>query len=177
MSERALDPYVSVARAAIESYVRKGSIISPSESVPEAMRSRAGVFVSLKKHGQLRGCIGTYYPTEESIAREIIANAIKAATRDPRFPPVGEEELSSLEISVDILSEPEPCGIDDLDPRRYGLIVESGFRRGLLLPDLPSVETTSQQLAIAKMKAGMAEQEPATLYRFTVERHTQTDES
>lgn len=166
-----MDPYVRLAAAAIETYVRHQQIISPPEGLPPRMKERAGVFVSLKKRGNLRGCIGTFLPTEETIAHEVIANAIKSASADPRFPPVHEEELTELDYSVDLLSEPETCQEEDLDPKRYGVIVESGWRRGLLLPDLPGVKTVDQQLEIARMKAGIGLEEPVHLYRFTVERH------
>lgn len=166
------DPYVSLARLAIEAWVREGRRIQPPSDLPaELLSRRAGAFVSLKKHGVLRGCIGTYLPTEENLAQEIIENAIRAATEDPRFPPVRPEELSELSITVDVLSPPEPCSEEELDPKRYGVIVEKGWRRGLLLPDLPGVETVEDQLRIAKMKAGLSPHEPCKLYRFTVERH------
>lgn len=166
------DSYVRLAIDAIEAYVRHGKIPSPPTDPPPRMKERAGVFVSLKKEGGLRGCIGTFVPTEQDIAHEVIANAIKAASADPRFSPVREEELSQLCYSVDLLSEPEQCGREDLDPKQYGVIVESGWRRGLLLPDLEGVETAEEQLDIARMKAGIEPEEPVTLYRFAVERHT-----
>jgi len=172
MSKEAFDPYVRLATVAIETYVRDQQVISPPKDLTLPMRERAGVFVSLKKQGELRGCIGTYLPTEEIIAREVIVNAIKSASADPRFPPVCEEELAKLVVSVDVLSEPEPCDEEDLDPQRYGVIVESGWRRGLLLPDLPGVGTVSEQIEIARMKAGIDSAEQVRLYRFTVERHT-----
>ena len=167
-------PLVRLARRTIEEYVRRGKIIPPpppQEMTPE-MRRRAGVFVSLKKHGQLRGCIGTFLPTTENVATEVIHNAIAAATEDPRFPPVQPHELEDLEISVDVLSEPEPVeSLDGLDPREYGVIVESGWRRGLLLPDLDGVDTVEHQLSIAMAKAGISPDEPVKVYRFRVQRY------
>jgi len=166
------DPYVGLARLAIEAWVREGRRIQPPSDLPEEFFSRrAGTFVSLKKHGVLRGCIGTYLPTEENLAQEIIENAIRAATEDPRFPPVRPDELPHLSVTVDVLSPPELCTEEDLDPKRYGVIVEKGWRRGLLLPDLPGVDSVEEQLRIAKMKAGLTPNEPCKLYRFTVERH------
>ena len=172
VGRKATDSYVRLAIDAVEAHVRLGERISPPAGLPPRMGERAGVFVSLKKEGGLRGCIGTFLPTEKSIAHEVIANAIKAASADPRFPPVREEELSQLRCSVDLLSEPEECSREDLDPKRYGVIVESGWRRGLLLPDLEGVATAEEQLNIARMKAGIEPGEPVTLYRFVVERHT-----
>ena len=172
MNKEPSDPYVRLAIAAIERYVCRSEVLSPPSAVPPGMKARAGVFVSLKKAGKLRGCIGTFLPVEEDVAREIIANAIKAATADPRFSPVQQEELSELTYSVDLLSEPEPCCEEDLDPKTYGVIVECGWRRGLLLPDLEGVETVERQLEIARMKAGIGSEESVSLYRFTVERHT-----
>lgn len=171
---RKRDPLVELARRAIEAYVREGKVIEPPKDLPRGLFSRrAGVFVSIKKNGVLRGCIGTYLPTAGNIAEETIANAIKAATQDPRFPPVRPDELPHLEISVDILSEPEPCTEKDLDPKRYGVIVEKDFQVGLLLPDIEGVDTVEEQLRIAKMKAGIPPDEPCKIYRFTVERHTE----
>lgn len=141
-------------------------------ALPTALCARrAGVFVSLKKGGALRGCIGTCEPSEGSLAREIIANAIRAATEDPRFPPVAPSEVAQLSVSVDVLSAPELCTAADLDPSRYGVIVESGSRRGLLLPDLPGVDTVAEQVRIARLKAGISATEPCRLWRFGVERH------
>lgn len=153
--------------------MREQRVIDPPAELPPELRRRAGVFVSIKKDGVLRGCIGTYLPTRENLAAEIIANAIKAATEDPRFPPVRPEELPRLKVSVDVLSPPEPCTEADLDPKRYGVIVEKGWRLGLLLPDLEGVDTAEEQLRIAKMKAGIPPDESCKIYRFTVERHVE----
>jgi AmmeMemoRadiSam system protein A len=145
--------------------------MTPQE-LTEEMKQRAGVFVSLKKHGQLRGCIGTFEPTRQNIAEEIVRNAISSATGDPRFSPVGEEELPDLEYSVDVLTSPEPViNRSELDPKKYGIIVESGYRRGLLLPDLEGVDTVEEQISICRRKAGIAEDEPVNLYKFEVRRY------
>ena len=169
-----MDPYIELAVQAIDVHVREGRVIVPPEDLPAEMKQRAaGTFVSLKKGGELRGCVGTIAPTERDIAHEIIANAIKAATSDPRFPSVDPEELGELTYAVDVLSQPEPCQREDLDPKRYGVIVEKDWKRGLLLPDLPGVDTPEEQLEIARRKAGIAEGASTQLYRFTVERHTQ----
>ncbi len=174
MNEQSHDPYVRLAIAAIRAYTQDRERIVPPASIPEEMHGRAGVFVSLKKEGLLRGCIGTFLPTEMDIAHEIIANAIKAATQDPRFTAVTPDELSLIEVSVDVLGEPEPCTPADLDPKRYGVIVRRGWRRGLLLPDLPGVDTVEEQLRIARLKAGIMGTEPIEIDRFTVERHDAT---
>ena len=167
------DSYVRLARLALETYVTKGKIIDPPEGLPEEMLSKkAGVFVSLKLNGRLRGCIGTISSTTDSIAREIISNAISAGVRDPRFYPVGPEELGRLEYSVDVLGQPEAVeSIEDLDVKRYGIIVRSGGRSGLLLPDIEGVDTPRQQVAIALQKAGISPGEPYQLERFEVIRH------
>lgn len=168
------DPYTALAGESIAAYVRTGRRIPPPPGLPpELLSRRSGAFVSLKKQGALRGCIGTYEPTEDNLAEEIIANAIRAATGDPRFPPVTLGELPELSVSVDVLSPPEPCTEADLDPRRYGVIVTAGWRRGLLLPDLPGVDTVEEQLRIAKLKAGIRPDAPCQLARFTVERHAE----
>ena len=133
---------------------------------------QAGVFVSLHKGGDLRGCIGTIAPWYGCVADEIIALAVEAGTRDPRFLPVTADELPDLEYNVDVLSEAEPADKSELDAKRYGVIVSTGSRRGLLLPDLEGVDTPGQQIAIALRKAGIRPDEPYRLERFTVERHT-----
>jgi len=161
---------VGLARKAVERYIIQGKIFKPRKLSAE-MKQRAGVFVSIKKHGELRGCIGTFIPTKANVAEEIVANAISSATQDPRFVPVEGYELDDLEYSVDILTEPEPVlSIDQLDPRKYGVIVECGYRRGLLLPDLAGVDKVEDQIEICRAKAGISPQEPIKLYRFRVER-------
>ncbi len=163
-------PMVELARKAVERYVRDGKVFKPRKLTAE-MKSKAGVFVSIKKHGELRGCIGTFAPTRANIAGEIVANAISSATHDPRFMPVEASELDDLEYSVDVLTKPEPVRkIDQLDPRKYGVIVECGFRRGLLLPDLEGVDTVEEQIGICQAKAGISAGEPIRLYRFQVKR-------
>ena len=162
---------VALAAQAIETYVRSSRMIALPEPIPEIMRSPAAAFVSIKKHGRLRGCIGTIRPSAPSLAEEIIANAVKAATADPRFPAIVEEELNVLSVSVDVLTQPEPCEPHDLDPSVYGVIVESGWKRGLLLPDLEGVSSREDQLSIAKQKAGIGQDQEIRVYRFTVERH------
>ena len=170
MAEGEVHPVVKLAKEAVESYIRKGKMPEPRELTPE-MRERAGVFVSLHKHGQLRGCIGTFEPTKDDVAEEIIANAISSSTMDPRFPPVTEAELDDLEYSVDILTMPEPVtDPSQLDPKEYGVIVESGWRRGLLLPDLEGVDSIEEQVAICRLKAGIPAGDPVDLYRFQVRR-------
>lgn len=164
-------PLVRLARLAVESYVQRGEVASPGDMTPE-MKQRAGVFVSLKKHGQLRGCIGTFEPMQDDVAGEIIQNAISSATRDPRFSPVRPDELGSLDYSVDILTSPEPVADRaQLDPRKYGVIVQAGPRRGLLLPDLEGVDSVEMQIAICRQKAGIRPSEPVDLYRFEVRRY------
>lgn len=188
------NPYIKLARFAIEEFVKTGKIIGVPKSLPkEMLKKRAGVFVSVHKKlinqstnqlinpdDELRGCIGTFMPTKENIAQEIIDNAISACSRDPRFPRVTSDELSDLHISVDILEKPEPVAASDLrlameqlDPKKYGVIVKSATdsRTGLLLPDLPDVDTSEYQIAIARQKAGILADEEIHLYRFEVVRH------
>lgn len=172
-----LDPYVALARYTVETYVRSGSgpLLSAEELAalpPEMSKEKAGTFVSLHSKGNLRGCIGTIQPYAENIAEEIIDNAISASTKDFRFNPVKEIELDSLEYSVDVLTTPERIdSINELDPKRYGVIVSRGSRRGLLLPDLEGVDTAKMQVDIARQKAGISPDEELTLERFQVIRH------
>lgn len=170
--EAELDVFVSLARASVESWVRTSKRVDVPSPLPAEMNVAAGAFVCLKKHGQLRGCIGTIQATEQNLAAEVISNAISAAVRDPRFEPVTPDELDELTYTVDILRPAERVdGMDKLDPRKYGVIVESGCKRGLLLPDLEGVDTVEEQVSIAAHKAGIFHGEPVTLSRFEVERH------
>jgi AmmeMemoRadiSam system protein A len=162
---------VKLARETVESYARTHHLPEP-KTIPTTMKKRAGVFVSIKEHGELRGCIGTFEPTQPDLAHEIIANAFSAANRDPRFAPITEEELADLTYSVDVLTKPQP--VEDaarLDPKKYGVIVECGRRRALLLPDLEGVDTVSQQIAICRQKGGIMPNEPVKLYSFEVKRY------
>ena len=167
--------YVRLARRTIERYVRHKEVVDPgqdAEIAPELLTMRAGAFCSLHRQGQLRGCIGTIEATQSSLGLEIVHNAISAATRDPRFDPLRPEELADLEISVDVLGEPEPVSNrSQLDPSIYGVIVERGGRRGLLLPDLEGVDTVEQQIGIALQKAWISPSERYDLYRFQVTRY------
>lgn len=167
-------PIVALARRALEAYVRTGKTIDPPDPLPPELSTRAGAFVSLKKDGELRGCIGTIGPTRKNLAEEIIAMAIEAGTDDPRFHPVEADELEDLTYSVDVLGEPEEIpGPEHLDPKRYGVIVEKGRRRGLLLPNLEGVDTVKEQVEIACRKAGISPGEPGIRYqRFEVTRYT-----
>ena len=167
------DRYVHLARTSLETYVTTGKYEKLPDDLPDELINRkAGVFVSLKKHGSLRGCIGTIAPVTDCIAKEIMQNAISSGTEDPRFPPVTKKELEELVYSVDVLAEPEPIKyMTELDVERYGVIVSSGRKRGLLLPNLEGVDTVEQQVEIAKKKAGIYDNERVTLERFEVVRH------
>lgn len=167
------DPYVALARQTLETYVREDRIIDvPGDFPGEMLENKAGTFVSIKKDGQLRGCIGTIEPTRKNIAEEIIYNAISSGTRDPRFDPVEPEELDRLVYSVDVLREPEPINsMSQLDVVRYGVIVSSGRRSGLLLPNLEGVDTPEKQVSIALQKAGIRPDEKYSMERFEVIRH------
>ncbi|MCR4945521.1 MAG: AmmeMemoRadiSam system protein A [Lachnospiraceae bacterium] len=167
------DEYVKLARASVESWVLRRQQIPVPEGLPEEMLNRrAGAFVSIHKYGALRGCIGTIMATKGCIAEEIIKNAISACSDDPRFDPITEDELSGLEISVDILGELEAIDSpEELDVKRYGVVVSYGMRRGLLLPNLDGVDTVEDQIRIARQKGGIRENEPYKLERFEVVRH------
>jgi len=157
------------ARRCVECLVRNRR--APEPPAEPLYGQRAACFVSIKSRGELRGCIGTLEPAEPDLGREIVRNARSSACDDPRFPPVGPEELPHLTYSVDVLSESEPCTVADLDPRVFGVIVTAGWRRGVLLPDLAGVDTVARQVAIACQKAGIAPGERFETRRFTVTRH------
>jgi AmmeMemoRadiSam system protein A len=161
---------VTLARRCIEQRLGVGEPVKPMLADPNYPR-RAGVFVSLHRRGHLRGCIGTILPTCPTLAEELGHNAIQAATRDPRFPPLTPDELDDLELKVDILHQPEGCELSDLDPSRYGVIVSSGGRRGLLLPDLEGVDDATSQVSIALQKAGIVPGSPCSIERFLVDRY------
>lgn len=165
--------YARLARHAAEYYVKnKKDIDIPADLSGEMLSNKAGVFVSVKKRGALRGCIGTIQPVADNIALEIIRNARSAVSADPRFSPVSESELGLLTYSVDILGSPEVTDFAGLDPYKYGVIVTSGHKRGLLLPNLEGVDTAEEQVRIAREKAGISAGESCTLERFEVIRHT-----
>lgn len=168
-----MHPLVELAKDSVELYVRAGELlpVRDKDLTPE-MKEKAGVFVCLKIRGLLRGCIGTFQPTERDVAHEVVRNAISAATGDPRFPAVRIGELDAIEYSVDVLTPPERVkDAGELDPRRYGVIVQSGGRRGLLLPDLEGVDTVEYQISIAMQKAGIPPGTPVELSRFEVKRY------
>lgn len=183
------DIIVRLARKTVETYIRdrrkivyedvkdsikkEGEDSSADELIDILENNRAGVFVSMHKDGRLRGCIGTISPVRDNVAQEVIDNAISASTSDPRFIPVSPDELDHLEYSVDVLSPPENiASLAELDVKKYGVIVTNGNRRGLLLPNLDTIDTVEEQIAIAKKKAGISSAEPVSLQRFEVIRHT-----
>lgn len=167
------DSCIHLAKDSLQYFLAHGRAMSLPDDLPEELAQReSACFVSIHKNGELRGCIGTIHPTCRSLAQEIIQNAISAGTRDPRFPPVSLKEWDQLDFAVDILYEPEPiASIDELDVTRYGVIMTSGYRRGLLLPNLEGIDTAAQQVDIALQKAGIAPDEPFQMERFEVVRH------
>jgi AmmeMemoRadiSam system protein A len=168
-----MHPLVKLAKDTVELYIREGRIKEVrDEDLPPELKERAGVFICLKIHGTLRGCIGTFQPTEPTIAHETVRNAISAATCDPRFECVRTEELDTIEYTVDVLTPPvKVADKSELDPRKYGVIVKAGGRRGLLLPDLEGVDTADYQVSIAMQKAGIAPGTAVDLFRFEVKRY------
>ncbi len=170
------DSYVKLAYESVECFLKTGRMLeikdAATELPSEMMNTKAGAFVSIHEHGRLRGCIGTILPVTNCLAEEIIRNSVIASTEDPRFNPIEPSEIPYLEINVDVLGTPEPIDSEaELDPKKYGVIVTNGRRRGLLLPDLDGVDTVERQISISKQKAGIAADEPVELQRFTVTRH------
>ncbi|MBN2222769.1 MAG: AmmeMemoRadiSam system protein A, partial [Vallitaleaceae bacterium] len=171
------DDFIRLARKSIETYVRTGRKLDIDEAefsadfLRVAKEMRKGVFVSIHKDEQLRGCIGTIEASNSCLLEEILYNSISACSHDPRFHPVEEEELRDLVINVDILEEAEPIdSYTQLDPKKYGVIVTQGYKRGLLLPNLPDILDVHMQLDIAKQKAGITGGK-VELARFEVTRH------
>ncbi|MEA4963332.1 AmmeMemoRadiSam system protein A [Lutispora sp.] len=167
------DPYVRLARESLTNYLLYGKYIDyePAYVTEEMRNTKRGVFVSLKKEGQLRGCIGTIFPVTENIAEEIIRNAVEAGTQDPRFSPVAEAELEEIDFSVDVLTEARKSSKEELDPGKYGVIVRWRGKTGLLLPDLEGVDTVEEQLDIALRKAGIPNGADYSIEKFEVIRH------
>jgi AmmeMemoRadiSam system protein A len=171
-------PLVKLARQTIETFIREGVTLDTPQNLAAEMRQRAGAFVTIRRHGELRGCIGTIQPTCENVATEVIQNAISSATRDPRFPPLNPDELEDIEVKVDVLGERERVHLlDELDPKRYGLIVQSRIdpsRRGLLLPDLKGIDTAEDQVYHTRyFKAQITDpDEPVEMFRFEVKRYS-----
>lgn len=167
------DAWVRLARESAEYFVKNGREMDLPSWVPEALLNvRAGAFVSIHKFGALRGCIGTIASTQKNLALEIIHNAVSAVSEDPRFEPVRVDELKYLDINVDVLGEAEKISSPaELDVKKYGVIVQSGYKRGLLLPDLDGVDTVEQQISIARRKGGIAPGDDVELFRFEVVRH------
>ncbi|MCR4656397.1 MAG: AmmeMemoRadiSam system protein A [Lachnospiraceae bacterium] len=170
-SRKSNDALVNLAKKTINTYIESGNTPKP-EFDDRELEKRAGAFVSIHEFGMLRGCIGTISAVYDNLAQEIIGNAVSASTKDPRFSAITPDELSDLEINVDVLSDSEPISsMDELDVKRYGVIVENGYRRGLLLPDLEGVDTVEEQVRIARKKAGIGPNEDVKMYRFEVVRH------
>jgi len=167
------DPYVKLARESLEYFIKNKRIMSVPENLPQELyHKKAGVFVTIHKNGKLRGCIGTILPQRKNIAEEIIRNAVSSGFEDPRFEPVENYELDDLVYSVDILTEPEPVkSLDELNPKEYGIIVQKGYRKGLLLPNLDGIETIYDQINIALKKAGINPDEDYNIEKFKVVRH------
>jgi len=162
-------PLVEIAKHAVNTYVREGRVVPPKG----VFTTPAAAFVSLHRNGSLRGCMGTIEPTKPSVEEEVIANAISAATRDPRFLPVKVTELEDLHYAVDVLSTPEEINsVAMLDPKEYGVIISFGTRKGVLLPDLPGIDRPEKQVEIARQKAGIPENADYRLSRFQVDRYS-----
>lgn len=165
--------FIRLACQAIETYLITGQTIAPPRPLPPELEDQGAVFVSLHlADGRLRGCRGTIAPTQPNLAEAIIHTAIASATDDPRFPPMTAAELPGLQVKVDVLSPMEPVtDLSQLDEKTYGVLIQSGYNRALLLPDIPAVDSVARQLELVRRKAGLSPAEPAELYRFTVTRY------
>lgn len=170
-----MNHYIKLAQDAIESFIKEKKIIRAGKDLPvEFYNRRAGVFVTIFNHKELRGCIGTYLATKDNLAEEIISNAVAACSRDDRFPKITIQELPELNYEVSILSEPKfVSDLGRLDAKKYGVITLcADGRSGLLLPDIEGVDTVEEQIAIAARKGGIdIERDDFEVYSFTVEKH------
>lgn len=163
---------IELAEESVKHFLKTRAYLGLPEGIPDEFQKKAGVFVTIRKNGELRGCIGTIFPKTPSIAREIIINAVSAATQDPRFPPVEQEELPGLTFSADILGTPEPvASFQELNPKIHGIIVNAGNKSGLLLPDIQGIDTVEHQIEIACQKAGIQSGEKINVRKFTVRRY------
>lgn len=167
------DPRIALATYTIEYFTKTGVVPSlPLDTPKELLEVKKACFVTLKIEGSLRGCVGTILPDKENLALEIVSNAISACSRDPRFHPVRIDELEDLEFSVDVLSKPEKIkSKKDLDVNKYGVIVSTTFKKGLLLPMLKGINDVDTQVEIALRKAGIGSKEKYSLERFEVVRY------
>lgn len=162
-------PLYAIARQAIRARLRGEPYAPPADDRPAA-----GVFVTLRKDGDLRGCVGSVVPQSGSLSEETARMAPEAAFGDDRFPPVEAEELPDLHLEVSVLEPPEP--VEDpstLDPAVYGVIMTSGWRRALLLPEIEGLDTVEQQLQAVRRKAGIRPDAPVRLERFRVRKEVQ----
>ncbi len=168
-----MHPYVEIAKKAVEEYARYKKLPSMPKTISTELQKKAGVFVCLKKLGNLRGCIGTFSPANDNLYLEITKNAVSAANEDPRFEPIQKDELQDIEYSVDVLSEPVKVNdISELNHMKYGIIVIKGFRKGLLLPDIEGITSVAEQLRIAKLKAGIdPSDDDVMIFKFMVQRY------
>ncbi|MDE3076342.1 MAG: AmmeMemoRadiSam system protein A [Chloroflexota bacterium] len=165
---------VALARASFQAYARSSRRLLLPLDLPPAFQQQRACFVTLRLDGKLRGCVGTIVPTRQTLAHEIVENAIGAASRDYRFTPVTVADLPGIVCSVDVLSAPEPVTSRDmLDPASYGMVVIQGQRVGVLLPALPEVTTPEQQYEICLQKAGISTQTDIGIYRFEVVRYAE----
>lgn len=163
---------VDLAVKSVQHYLRHREWLPCPADIPDELKKRAGVFVSIKNQKNLRGCIGTITPVEDNLALEIIRNAIHAATEDPRFSPITSDEIPYLSFSVDVLTPMEKVkNPADLDCKKYGLLLKSGHKQGVLLPDLEGVPTVEEQIRICRKKARMNTDEPVEMFRFQVIRY------
>lgn len=165
-------PFIDLAVKSVQYFLKHKNKLSCPENLPTEFKRQAGVFVSIKNQKELRGCIGTIEPVEDDLAREIIRNAVHAATEDPRFLPVTSDELPNLTFSIDVLTPLEKVNsVFELDCKKYGVLLKGKNRQGVLLPDLEAVNTVEDQITICRKKAGLKENDPVEMFRFRVERY------
>ena len=120
-----MHPLVKLAIRSAEHFIETGKPLTCPDPLPESLKKNAGVFVSIKKQGSLRGCIGTIAPKYKNLAEEVIQNALLAASQDPRFDSIQQRELPSLTFSVDVLTPLEKIkNLEGHDIKQLGLLVQ-----------------------------------------------------
>jgi len=164
-------PLVKLAIRSVKYFIETGNPLPCPAHLPDFLRQSAGIFVSIKKQGSLRGCIGTITPKYKNLAEEVIQNALRSASEDPRFDPIQKKELPSLTFSVDVMKPLEKIdSIKDQNIKQFGLVIRGEGKQSVLLPDLDIIKSADQQLQVCLKKGGFKWNDTYEIFRFEVKR-------